>query len=460
MGRPARSRRGPNPNPRASSGRCRGWAIRTVIGWLVASIPTLSPLLSAQPGFAQSSTTSSSPEPIVKAIQLSPLQYTNEKIVRAALVSQVGQPHRAENVHLDMERLDRLGFFSDADVEVIHEDDDVVLKVHLVETAPYLPNVGISHTEENGFAVGPGLKALDLAHTGVGLSAGTRFGGWTQLYFNFSNPSIPGGHWTYDALLAYQDRDDTLNGFQRQSLDATLLLGKTIGSSHTLRGVLQWTTTKSDEDGITLSDTNRDVIPYLGVEWAFDSRDFWSNPHQGWHNTVDVRKAFGDADFWRVQVDLRRYVPLAEQHTLAVTSLTNVHTGEIGVDFPEYLQSYIGGTNSVRGWELGSRSGKNEMLNTVEYRYEVMKRRTFKVWNVAGYIALEVAVFGDLGIAWTESRQFAANNLIGGYGAGLRLLVPWVNEIRLDFAAGEPGGGVRFQFGFGPKAVAQKAAAR
>jgi hypothetical protein len=69
-------------------------------------------------------------------------------------------------------------------------------------------------------------------------------------------------------------------------------------------------------------------------------------------------------------------------------------------------------------------------------------------------------VFGDLDIAWTEDRQFAANNFIGGYAGGLRLIVPWVSEIRFDFAAGQPGGGLRFEFAFGPKATAQRAAAR
>lgn len=435
---------------------------RIPTGWAghLAALVALCVFATASPVLAQSSDPPPDCGAPVKAIHISPLKFTDTALVLKALVSRIGKPHCGSNIHKDKERLDRLGYFSAAKLEEVPEGDGVVLKVTLVETAPYLPNVGISHTEENGFAAGPGLKAIDLAHTGITLSAGTRFGGWTQFYTNFSNPSIPGGHWTYDVLFAYQDRDDTLNDFTRKSLNGAVLLGKTIGETHTLRGVFQFSSTKSNQDGITLSDTNRDVIPYLGAEWIYDTRDLWSNPHTGWHNTVDVRRAFGDASFWRVQFDLRRYIPLADRHTLALVSLTDYHTGEMGVDFPTYLQSYIGGTNSVRGWDLGSRSGQNEMLNTVEYRYTLMKRKLWKIWKVGGYIGLELAAFTDFGIAWTDSNQFAANNFITGYGGGLRLLVPWVSEIRLDFAAGQPGGGVSFQFGFGPKAVAQKAAAR
>jgi outer membrane translocation and assembly module TamA len=82
------------------------------------------------------------------------------------------------------------------------------------------------------------------------------------------------------------------------------------------------------------------------------------------------------------------------------------------------------------------------------------------VWKLNLYVGLQLAAFVDLGIAWTESRQFAANNFITGYGGGVRLRVPWVNVIRFDLAAGQPGNGLRFEFGIGPKEVAQRLAAR
>jgi hypothetical protein len=57
-------------------------------------------------------------------------------------------------------------------------------------------------------------------------------------------------------------------------------------------------------------------------------------------------------------------------------------------------------------------------------------------------------------VAWTN--RLAASEAIDGYGAGLRLLVPFVDVVRLDLAFGEPGGGARFLLGINLKADKQR----
>jgi outer membrane protein assembly factor BamA len=96
------------------------------------------------------------------------------------------------------------------------------------------------------------------------------------------------------------------------------------------------------------------------------------------------------------------------------------------------------------------------MINTAEYRYTLMKPRAVGFKGFSVYIGLELAAFGDLGLAWNEGRDFRADNFIGGYGFGLRLLVPFVDRIRIDFALGESGRGLRSQFGILEKAVKQR----
>ena len=79
----------------------------------------------------------------------------------------------------------------------------------------------------------------------------------------------------------------------------------------------------------------------------------------------------GGSDFWTYTIDVRRYEPLAARHTLALFSLASLRTGRVGEDIPVYLQFNLGGTNTVRGWTLGAREGKNQFINTLEYRYEL-----------------------------------------------------------------------------------------
>ena len=71
---------------------------------------------------------------------------------------------------------------------------------------------------------------------------------------------------------------------------------------------------------------------------GYDSRDLWSNPHKGWHNEIEIAKHGGfigaDNDYWALTVDVRKYIPVAERHTLGVFSLTTLRTGTVGKDIP------------------------------------------------------------------------------------------------------------------------------
>jgi outer membrane protein assembly factor BamA len=107
----------------------------------------------------------------------------------------------------------------------------------------------------------------------------------------------------------------------------------------------------------------------------------------------------GCDDFWRVHFDVRRFQPLADRHTLAVFSLTTLQLGTVGVGIPIYQDFHFGGTNSLRGWGLESTSGKNQFINTLEYRYDLMAPKARSLFGVSFYLGLQVSLSGDLGIA-------------------------------------------------------------
>ncbi|MFQ5825574.1 MAG: BamA/TamA family outer membrane protein, partial [bacterium] len=141
----------------------------------------------------------------------------------------------------------------------------------------------------------------------------------------------------------------------------------------------------------------------------------------------------------------------------ALFSLTTLRIGDVGTDIPLHQDFHIGGTNSVRGWDISSeRSGRNQWIGSAEYRVTIMQPKVLSALGLTVDIGLQVALFGDLGIAWNNSDQFDADNFIGGYGFGLRFLVPFVNMFRFDFGFGEPGEGFRIHIGAFEKPVAQR----
>ena len=271
-----------------------------------------------------------------------------------------------------------------------------------------------------------------------------------------NDPWFAGDHISYDIHFFQRDRKNELDDFNELSSEITGKIGAYLGEHGRVGGRIGFLSLGSDTDGTTLSDDNRDNIPSLGAYLGYDDRDLVTNPHRGWWSEVDVSKSAGDADFWTFIVDVRRYQPIVKRHTLALFSLLTLQTGDVGTDIPVYLDFHIGGTNTIRGWDLDGRFGKNQFINTVGYRYNLVEPRPFEVFGTQLHLGLQLSAFGDFGHAWDESNEFKLENFIEGYGFGVRLLVPFVEMIRMDFGWGEPGGGMRFHFGLFEKPVMQR----
>jgi outer membrane protein assembly factor BamA len=108
----------------------------------------------------------------------------------------------------------------------------------------------------------------------------------------------------------------------------------------------------------------------------------------------------------------------------------------------------------VRGWEFASRNGKNQFINTVEYRVSLFRPRLLRLpFNIDYRGGLQFALFADMGIGWSESDQFADKNFIGGGGFGIRFLLPIFGMARMDFAWGQSGQGIFLHLGAFEKPV-------
>jgi outer membrane protein insertion porin family len=396
----------------------------------------------------------------VEEIRFSGLKYTREELVRDSLVSRVGEPYREETVARDRERLDQLGIFSAISIHPRQAAGGVLLDYELKETFPYLPLISADITDEDGLTIGPGLKAVNLFGRGIYFSGAARFGQATTVELRTQNPWLPGGHFIYRADAWYRDRYNEIYEFNENSLEVAFRFGRTF-SRHSRAGIqVSYLGMKSDVDGITLSDDNNDNLRSAGFFLGHDSRDSWSIPHRGWWTELDVLKIGGplggDGDWWRFILDIRRYQPVRPRHTLALFSYASVQTGEVGKDLPVYMDYTIGGTNTIRGWDLAAREGKNEMIGTAEYRYVFREPRSFDIYGATFHLGVETALFGDVGIVWDDEDSFRSDNLIAGVGVGLRLLIPFVRVVRFDVAYGETGSQLNLHIGAFEKTEKQR----
>ena len=111
----------------------------------------------------------------------------------------------------------------------------------------------------------------------------------------------------------------------------------------------------SDQDGITLSPDNHDAFVSLGGVAEHDTRNSWREPARGWWNSVDALWRTGSGQYVTLDVDVRRYQPVATRQTIVATSLLTLQSGTRNVDVPTYTDFALGGENTVRGWDFGVR---------------------------------------------------------------------------------------------------------
>lgn len=388
----------------------------------------------------------------ILAVRVTGLSHIDEAVVLAQIESAAGQPYRRATADRDRVRLERLGVFGEIALTARDLGDGVELDVTVTETLRLLPSVAVAVTDENGASAGPAVKMLSAGGRPREMSATTRFGGETLVEFNEVSAPLRGRLLWHSARLSARDRFNKLDAFDERSLDLDARIGARASEQWRSGAIFQVYRVGSDRDGITLSPDRHDTFVSLGAVTEYDSRDSWKEPSRGWLNSVDALWRTGSGSYTTIDVDVRRYQPVAPKQTIVATSLLTMQSGAHGVDVPAYADYALGGENTVRGRDFGTRRGKNQFINSLEYRYTAVPTRAFRVFGFNFYGGLAVAAFGDLGAAWDDPDGFASS-FIGGGGIGLRLFVPYVNVIRLDLSIGS---GVHGQLGINEKAVAQR----
>ncbi len=395
---------------------------------------------------------------IIGELRFEGLKRTKEFVVARELVSKVGEPCLQANLDQDEENLHQLDIFSSMEIEAVPGPDGVVVHYKFVELLTFLPSVGLRFSDETGVSAGAGVKMPNFQGKDIFLSARFLVGGYTELELWVENPWAWGNRWGYKAEYYHREKDNLVENFFETSDEIYLTSGPNLGKYGRVGGILSFLSIRSDKNGKTISPNNHDLASRLGLYLGYDSLDAFVGTTKGWWNEIVLTQALeifrNSSTYTQIDLDLRRYQRLADRHTLTGFSLTTVRSGTVGVDVAPWEQFGIGGTNTVRGWNFASRKGKNQMLNTVEYRYTLFKPRG---WNLPLGIkyrgGLALAAFADWGIGWDDAPDYAANNFIEGYGFGLRLLLPIVGVARFDLAWGEKGETVFLHLGSFEKAT-------
>jgi outer membrane protein insertion porin family len=391
---------------------------------------------------------------IIKEIRIEGLKRTKEYIVTRELISRVGEPCREKNLKQEYQRIELLDVFSKIDIHSQLDQDSVIVIYRFVETFPILPSLSFKISDENGISAGGGVKSPNLFGRDIFFAGRVVFGGETEVEVWMENPWVTGNHLGYKLEYYHRKRDNLIADFVETADEFYLRIGSYLGRKGRIGGSLEFLNVRSDRDSVTLSPDNSDKVSRVGIYLGFDNRDSFSNTRRGWWNEIaytrELRFFENSSDFNQLDIDIRRYQPIPywNRHILALFSLLTLRTGKIGKEIAPWQQFGLGGTNTIRGWEFASRKGINQFINTAEYRVTAIRPSLLQLpFGIDYRGGLQFAIFGDVGVVWSEPAEFKDQNFSAGGGVGIRFLLPIFGMARVDFGMGQGGKGIFLHLG-------------
>lgn len=413
---------------------------------------------------------------------------TRDFIVTREVKLSEGDVFKRDVARSDLERIFGLGIFKDVSLSFTPGEDPrkVVLNFDVVEKDTGSIGAGAGVSSSSGVFGTVSFQERNLGGNNQDLTAEVQVGG-RSLLFNtrFRDPWIAGDpHRTSYSVNLFRRRTFSVI-FDEGKTEVELPNGDEPRIIRTGGGVTfsrplapnvftkpDWTLSAGvdyqhvqveDEDGeispvdefgnqLSFDESGEDDLLTLEFDAVRDRRNNRKQPTDGSVLRLGVDQSIpvgsGSIFMTRIRGNYSYFIPVdftSFTEKGGETLAFNVQAGTVLGDLPPYEAFSLGGTNSVRGYELGALgAGRSFVQATAEYR--------FPIFSIIGG-ALFVDVGTDLGTADDVPGEPAVvRDKPGtgfGYGAGVRVQSP-LGQIRIDFGINDEGNN-RIHFGIGER---------
>ncbi len=382
------------------------------------------------------------------------LEHTHAYVVERELVTRVGQPLACSDWERERRHLEALDLFSEFDlsVEAVGENG-VELVYDFRELPQYFIFPAMKSTDINGWMLGGGgslinvmghdIRADVYARTSVSpLFAASEYMLWLTAPWLVNIPV------KWEFLVTQVDSENPAKQFKEESFGVELdIYQRTSLPLYILYTADLFTIAHDEEtpffepgDGskrrFFFGDSGRDNIPKVGFGLVLDTREQAANAHYG--SFLELRWSQfggplgGPADYQEWLLDYRGYLSLGERHILHLSTLGQYRPGKVA----PYDFFHVGGANSIRAYGVQPGNyGQHEILGTLEYRYETVRREPFELWGDNLYYGLQWVAGVDA--AWLWMSDDSRPRLLSSVYAGLHILLPLIERVRIEFGIGQ-----------------------
>ncbi|MDE2369573.1 MAG: outer membrane protein assembly factor BamA [Burkholderiales bacterium] len=406
----------------------------------------------------------------VRHIEIAGNTRTRDEVVRREFRQLEGGWYDGGLIKLSKERVERLGFFKDVDVEtneVAGSPDEVDLIVTVTEKAT------------GNLMVGAGYSNAEKLTLTASVKQENAFGSGNYLGFEINTSK-----YQRTAVLSTVDPYFTVDGISR-AIDLYYRTSRpynSLGTSYDLKTpgasirfglpVTEYDTVFigggverteiSTSVGVPLSYQNYAVLygaksnsfP-LTLGWARDARDSVLTPTAGHYERVNVEYApIGDVQYVRYNLQYQQYWGLPARMSVGINTELGFGHGLSGKPFPVFKNFYGGGLGTVRTFEqnsLGTVDPTGAYIGGAK-RFNINTELYFPVPGTGNDKSLRIFAFADAGNVWAEYESINVSSLRSSVGLGLSWISP-VGPLKLSY--GKPLGTKpndriqRFQFQIG-----------
>ena len=353
-------------------------------------------------------------------------------------------------IKLSKERVDRLGYFKDIEVEtseVAGSPDQVDLVVNVTEKPTGNLAVGAGYSNAEKLTFNASIKQDNAFGSGHSLGVEVN----TSKYNRTLVVSTVDPYWTVDgislAVDAFYRTQRPVNylgdSYQLKTPGASVRFGVPFSEYDTVFTGLGWERTELGTSvGLPLAWLNyralygnktNAIAATLG--WSRDGRDSLIAPSAGRYQRVFFEWSFlGEVKYLKTNLQYQEYWQLPLRLTLGVNAEVGIGKGLAGKPYPVFKNFYGGGLGTVRAFEQGS-------LGVVDptgayiggaKRFNANTELYFPVPGTGNDRTLRIFAFADIGNVWREDETVTGGSLRSSAGLGLSWISP-VGPLKLSW---------------------------
>lgn len=415
----------------------------------------------------------------VRRINIAGNTRTRDEVIRREIRQLESAWYASNKINRSKERIRRTDYFSDVNIEtpaVPGTADQVDLNISVVEKSTGSVQFGAGLSSNQGVVFGVTVNQNNFLGTGNRVSAQVNTGRFNTVYsLSFTDPYFTPDGVSRGIDLYRRDVDtsrlNNVGSYQSSSYGAGLRFGIPLNERDGINfGIAaDFTTIDLNSDspqryrefcGLESTGCSSDSIA-LSAGWTHDSRDTVFFPTKGvlQRLTGEVSLPVLDLQYYKVDYKQTYYTEIFKDYTFMLN-------GEIGYadtygddNFPFFKNYYMGGVNSVRGYQNGTLGPRGtDSVTSREFAIGGTKRLLgnaelfFPVPGMKNSGQFRMSAFVDAGNVYGSEESYSLGDLRYSAGIGASWISPF-GPLKVVYAKAlnsEPGDDtqtIQFQMG-------------